>query len=346
MANEDADLALAVARAIRTLDRDLIFVVMPGLETERAGERLGLPIAREVYADRAYADDGTLVSRKLLAPSCTIPRPSRSAWRGCWRTERSPPCPGGVSDADRYDLRPRGHARRRRHGPPPAGRRRREGHRLAADGGGAPCLSPPTGCSIAATGAAVELGVRSILSSTRRSSPRRGDPRAGQPGLLETVPTYRSLLVLYDPDLLPSRRPRWLIAAIGRLRSRRRGGPPLAGAGAVRRRARRRSRRPRGQGRLEPGGCDRPAFGLRLPRPHDRVRPRLRLSRRPRSRIPREPTHGSARQNPAGSVSIGGNQTGVLAALELPSGWQLIGRTPARSYDPARPSRSCSRPGT
>ncbi|WCS28788.1 LamB/YcsF family protein (plasmid) [Methylobacterium sp. NMS14P] len=65
MANEDADLALAVARAVRTLDRDLIFVVMPGLETERAGEKLGLPIAREIYADRAYADDGTLVSRKL-----------------------------------------------------------------------------------------------------------------------------------------------------------------------------------------------------------------------------------------------------------------------------------------
>ncbi|MGV7031313.1 LamB/YcsF family protein [Methylobacterium symbioticum] len=65
LANEDSDLALAVARAIRTLDRDLIFVVMPGLETERAGERLGLRMAREVYADRAYADTGNLVSRKL-----------------------------------------------------------------------------------------------------------------------------------------------------------------------------------------------------------------------------------------------------------------------------------------
>ena len=65
IANADADLALAVARAIRTLDRDLIFVVMPGLETERAGERLGLRLAREVYADRAYADTGSLVSRKL-----------------------------------------------------------------------------------------------------------------------------------------------------------------------------------------------------------------------------------------------------------------------------------------
>lgn len=65
MAAEDADLALAVARAIRTVDPNLIFVVMPGLETERAGERQGLRVAREIYADRAYAPNGNLVSRKL-----------------------------------------------------------------------------------------------------------------------------------------------------------------------------------------------------------------------------------------------------------------------------------------
>ena len=79
IANEDADLALAVARAIRTLDRDLIFVVMPGLETERAGERLGLPLAREIYADRAYADNGNLVSRKL--PGTVLHDPVEAAGR-------------------------------------------------------------------------------------------------------------------------------------------------------------------------------------------------------------------------------------------------------------------------
>lgn len=65
LANEDEDLADAVARAIRTIDRDLIFVVMPGLATERAGARAGLPMAREIYADRAYATNGNLLSRKL-----------------------------------------------------------------------------------------------------------------------------------------------------------------------------------------------------------------------------------------------------------------------------------------
>lgn len=65
MANEDAELAGAIARAIRTVDRDFLFVVMPGLECERAGEAAGLRLAREIYADRAYADNGNLVSRKL-----------------------------------------------------------------------------------------------------------------------------------------------------------------------------------------------------------------------------------------------------------------------------------------
>jgi 5-oxoprolinase (ATP-hydrolysing) subunit A len=65
MANEDLDLARAVARSIKTVDPALIFVVMPGLPTERAGEEAGLKLAREIYADRAYADNGNLASRKL-----------------------------------------------------------------------------------------------------------------------------------------------------------------------------------------------------------------------------------------------------------------------------------------
>ncbi|MCJ8145055.1 5-oxoprolinase subunit PxpA [Ancylobacter sp. A5.8] len=65
IANEDAELADAVARAIRAVDRDLIFIAMPGLEMERAGLAAGLRVVSEVYADRAYADNGNLVSRKL-----------------------------------------------------------------------------------------------------------------------------------------------------------------------------------------------------------------------------------------------------------------------------------------
>ncbi|TBW35354.1 LamB/YcsF family protein [Siculibacillus lacustris] len=65
LAHEDIELARAVARAVKSVDPDFILVVMPGLETERAGEEFGLRMAREIYADRAYADNGNLASRKL-----------------------------------------------------------------------------------------------------------------------------------------------------------------------------------------------------------------------------------------------------------------------------------------
>ena len=38
---------------------------------------------------------------------------------------------------------------------------------------------------------------------------------------------------------------------------------------------------------------------------------------------------------PAGSVGIAGSQTGIYP-LESPGGWQLIGQTPLRLYDPKR----------
>ena len=64
MAMVEPDLADAVARAVRAVDRDLILVVMPGLELERAGLAQDLLVAREVFADRTYDDSGNLTSRK------------------------------------------------------------------------------------------------------------------------------------------------------------------------------------------------------------------------------------------------------------------------------------------
>jgi UPF0271 protein len=64
MANEDEALALAFARAIKGVDRSLINVVMPGLAMARASESVGVPAAMEIFADRAYEDNGALMSRK------------------------------------------------------------------------------------------------------------------------------------------------------------------------------------------------------------------------------------------------------------------------------------------
>lgn len=55
--------ARAIATAIKAVDRDLIWVVLPQSEIERAGEAANLRLAREVFADRAYEDDASLMSR-------------------------------------------------------------------------------------------------------------------------------------------------------------------------------------------------------------------------------------------------------------------------------------------
>ncbi|RDI59280.1 LamB/YcsF family protein [Microvirga subterranea] len=64
MANEDEDLALAIARAVKGVDASLVNVCMPGLLMEAASEKIGVKVAREFFADRTYDDNGTLTSRK------------------------------------------------------------------------------------------------------------------------------------------------------------------------------------------------------------------------------------------------------------------------------------------
>jgi 5-oxoprolinase (ATP-hydrolysing) subunit A len=65
MAAEREDYAMAIGRAIKTVDRDLIYVALYGSEMEKAARKLNLPLAREGFADRQYEDDGNLASRSI-----------------------------------------------------------------------------------------------------------------------------------------------------------------------------------------------------------------------------------------------------------------------------------------
>ncbi|ENO1078230.1 MULTISPECIES: 5-oxoprolinase subunit PxpA [Enterobacter] len=62
-AAKDADLADAIARAVRDCSPQLILVGLAGSELIRAGQRLGLTTRQEVFADRGYQPDGSLVPR-------------------------------------------------------------------------------------------------------------------------------------------------------------------------------------------------------------------------------------------------------------------------------------------
>jgi UPF0271 protein len=62
-AAKDAQLADAIARAVHDVDSGLILVGLAGSELIRAGERYGLATREEVFADRGYRADGSLVPR-------------------------------------------------------------------------------------------------------------------------------------------------------------------------------------------------------------------------------------------------------------------------------------------
>jgi UPF0271 protein len=60
----DRPLADAIARAVAAFDPSLILFGLPGSELLAAGERAGLNVAAEIFADRAYEPDGSLASRR------------------------------------------------------------------------------------------------------------------------------------------------------------------------------------------------------------------------------------------------------------------------------------------
>ena len=164
-------------------------------------------------------------------------------------------------------------------------------------------------------------------------------------GIVETVPTYRSLQIHYDPDMLPAET---LMATMERLAvglddtlaSGRRWTVPVSYGGAH--------------------GIDLEAVAERTGLTADGVvachmagdyrvymigfqpgftylgglDPKLHL---PRREVPRLKT-------PAGTISVGGIQAAV-ASIEAPSGWHLLGQTPVRAFDAVRTDPFLYRPG-
>jgi 5-oxoprolinase (ATP-hydrolysing) subunit A len=64
MAAAKPELAAAIARAVRDVDRELILFGLPGSHLISEGEAAGLRTAGEAFADRNYMSDGSLVSRR------------------------------------------------------------------------------------------------------------------------------------------------------------------------------------------------------------------------------------------------------------------------------------------
>ena len=63
MAGKDKALARAICEGIYSYDPSLVLLGLSGSEMLNAAKEIGLPCAAEVFADRAYEDDGSLVAR-------------------------------------------------------------------------------------------------------------------------------------------------------------------------------------------------------------------------------------------------------------------------------------------
>jgi 5-oxoprolinase (ATP-hydrolysing) subunit A len=64
MAARDRGLADATAEAVRAFDDQLLLVGLAASELPRAGQRAGLRVVHEAFADRRYRADGSLLSRR------------------------------------------------------------------------------------------------------------------------------------------------------------------------------------------------------------------------------------------------------------------------------------------
>ena len=63
MAAKDPALAAAICRAVQAAAPGAVLLALSGSEMVKAAQAIGLPVANEVFADRGYRPDGSLVPR-------------------------------------------------------------------------------------------------------------------------------------------------------------------------------------------------------------------------------------------------------------------------------------------
>ena len=63
MACEDYEFSITIGETIKEFNMDLIYLILPLTEMERAAKKLNMKYACEIFADRNYEDNGLLISR-------------------------------------------------------------------------------------------------------------------------------------------------------------------------------------------------------------------------------------------------------------------------------------------
>ena len=77
MACEDMELATILAKTIKDINKDIIYLVPTGSKMQEAAKKFDMKFACEIFADRNYEDDGNLVSRKKSHALITDPEQAK-----------------------------------------------------------------------------------------------------------------------------------------------------------------------------------------------------------------------------------------------------------------------------
>ena len=77
MACEDIELATILAKTIKDINKDIIYLVPTGAKMQEAAKKFDMKFACEIFADRNYEDDGNLVSRKKSHALITDPEQAK-----------------------------------------------------------------------------------------------------------------------------------------------------------------------------------------------------------------------------------------------------------------------------
>ena len=77
MACEDIELAIILAKTIKDINKDIIYLVPTGSKMQEAAKKFDMKFACEIFADRNYEDDGNLVSRKKSHALITDPEQAK-----------------------------------------------------------------------------------------------------------------------------------------------------------------------------------------------------------------------------------------------------------------------------
>ena len=348
---DDEELARAICESVREVDPEMIVIALAGSRWVEVAHEMGVRVGREIFADRALNPDGTLVSQ--VEAGIGAPRRGRGG-----RAERADGHRGGGHGhhgrgnrgRGREPVHPRGYAR----GRPDGGRRqaRSRGRGGLDHSAGAarlaarqplPASTPkmydsPKFLTAGDRALVVEIGEVISPECNRRVNQLLGAiEEGGVRGVVDLVPTYRSLMVQYDPMLVSFEELRGAISEVGsKLKDGKAGAgrlveiPTLYGG----------EYGPDLEFVAEQAGLSvedvvqlhssvdylvymmgfTPGFPYLGGLPERLATPRLTT---PRTVIP------------AGSAGIAESQTGVYP-LDSPGGWQLIGRTPLKLFDVER----------